>query len=152
MHPKSSAQYGHTLSSTQLPLVKASYTAKSKSVGLGCVFCPQSAEGKYLLSTNAVYHNDLSDDLLHTKEIDMRFFGSLQECVVMSRHMANPNSKVSPCSLLPFSWFVCYVVTNPSFLHSFYHPSLVPGRNGIGEMSQTVSDLGFLTAPMQEIA
>lgn len=99
VHLKFSAQYGHTVSSTQLPLVKASHTAKAKAMGLGCVFCPQSVESKYLLSTNAVYHNDLSDDLLHTNEIDMRFFGSLQECMVMSKHMANPQRQ--SVSLLP---------------------------------------------------
>lgn len=110
MHLIFSAQYGHTVNFIQLPLVKVCHGAKSKSQGVGCVVCAPSSESKYLLRTDAVYHNDLLDDPLHTEEIDMWFFGSFQECMVMSKHVANPNSQVSPCSLRPSSWFVDYVV------------------------------------------
>ena len=89
---------------------------------LGCVFCPWNGESKYLLSTDAVYHNDLSDDLLHIKEIDMRFFGSLQECVVMNGHMANPTPK---CTLVPSSLSLGLCAMLSSTRH-FFTLSIIP--------------------------
>lgn len=51
----------------------------------------------------------------------------------MSKHMANPNPKVFPVLLSLGLWAMSSLTI--LFLHFSYHPSLVLGRNRIGEMS-----------------
>ena len=53
---------------------------------------------------NTVDHKDRLDDLIHTRETGaFPRDWTLQECVVISKFTANPDSTVPPCSLLPFS-------------------------------------------------